>query len=321
MEQQHDRYAPESDGYHQLSGQPGRERPAQLHHHDQLARKIRGDQPAANGRPGAPHLHAVRGTMSSRHSTTIRRMARGQRGFTLVELMVTVAIALFLLAGLVTILQNVRATYANQQSLAQLQDQQRFAMTVLTDVIQAGGYFPDPLGMTAGSALPAAGVYQVGQAFTGIQGAGVPDSIGVRYRTANGDGVILCDGSSNTAVPPGSQLYTNLFTVVPPAGAVPGQLQCTLNGNPALTLVTGVQGLTIYYGVKRNPAVVDYNVDTYLTANQMLLAGPNGNDWLNISSVRIVLTFTNPLAGQPGQPGTIVFERVIEVMARAGVHT
>ena len=248
-------------------------------------------------------------------------MARGQRGFTLVELMVTVAIALFLLAGLVTILQNVRATYANQQSLAQLQDQQRFAMTVLTDVIQAGGYFPDPLGMTAGSALPAAGVYQVGQAFTGIQGAGVPDSIGVRYRTANGDGVILCDGSSNTAVPPGSQLYTNLFTIVPPAGAVPGQLQCTLNGNPALTLVTGVQGLTIYYGVKRNPAVVDYNVDTYLTANQMLLAGPNGNDWLNISSVRIVLTFTNPLAGQPGQPGTIVFERVIEVMARAGVHT
>ena len=259
--------------------------------------------------------------MSSRHSTPIRRMARGQRGFTLVELMVTVAIALFLLAGLVTILQNVRATYANQQSLAQLQDQQRFAMTVLTDVIQAGGYFPDPLGMTPGSALPAAGVYQVGQAFTGIQGAGVPDSIGVRYRTANGDGVILCDGSSNTAVPPGSQLYTNLFTVVPPAGAVPGQLQCTLNGNPALTLVTGVQGLTIYYGVKRNPAVVDYNVDTYLTANQMLLAGPNGNDWLNISSVRIVLTFTNPLAGQPGQPGTIVFERVIEVMARAGVHT
>ena len=261
--------------------------------------------------------------MSSHPSTTIWRMARGQRGFTLVELMVTVAIAMFLLAGLVTILQNVRATYANQQSLAQLQDQQRFAMTVLTDVIQAGGYFPDPLGMTPNSALPAAGAYQVGQAFTGTQGA--TDSIGVRYRTANGDGVILCDGSSNTAVPPGSQLYTNVFTVVPPAGAVPGQLQCTLTigaaANAPLTLVTGVQGLTIYYGVKRNPAVVDYNVDTYLTANQMLLAGPNGNDWLNISSVRIVLTFTNPLAGQPGQPGTIIFERVIEVMARAGVHT
>ena len=53
----------------------------------------------------------------------------------------------------------------------------------------------------------------------------------------------------------------------------------------------------------------------------MLLAGPNGNDWANISSVRVILTFTNPLAGQPGQQPTIVFERVIEVMARAGVHT
>jgi len=261
--------------------------------------------------------------MSSHHSTTMRRMARGQRGFTLVELMVTVAIAMFLLAGLVTILQNVRATYANQQSLAQLQDQQRFAMTVLTDVIQAGGYFPDPLGMTPGSALPAAGAYQVGQAFTGTQGA--TDSIGVRYRTANGDGVILCDGSSNTAAPPGSQLYTNVFTVVPPAGAVPGQLVCTLTigaaANAPLTLVTGVQGITIYYGVKRNAAIVDYNVDTYFTANQMLLAGPNGNDWLNISAVRVVLQFNNPLFGQPGQAQFITFERVIEVMARAGVHT
>src|SRR3984893_5598593 len=220
MDQQHDRYAPESHGYHQLSCQPGRERPAQLHHHDQLAREIGSGQPAANGRPGAPDLHAVRGTMSSHPSTTIRRMARGQRGFTLVELMVTVAIAMFLLAGLVTILQNVRATYANQQSLSQLQDQQRFAMTVLTDVIQAGGYFPDPLGMTPSSALPAAGAYQVGQAFTGNQTAGQPDSIGVRYVTRNGDGVILCDGSTNTG-PGVNLLYTNVFTVIPPTPGVP----------------------------------------------------------------------------------------------------
>jgi type IV pilus assembly protein PilW len=262
--------------------------------------------------------------MNSRHSTTMRRM-RGQRGFTLVELMVTVAIALFLLGGLLTILQNMRGTYNNQQALAQLQDQQRFALSVLTDVIQAGGYFPDPVGMTSITALPAAGAYQVGQAFTGNQTAGQPDSIGVRYRTAINDGVILCDGSTNTG-PGVSQLYTNVFTVVPPAGAVPGQLQCTLTvnaaaANPPVAIVNGVQGLQIYYGVKRNPAITDYNVDTYFTANQMQTAGPNGNDWLNLSSVRIILTFTNPLAGQPGQQPTIVFERVIEVMARAGVHT
>jgi type IV pilus assembly protein PilW len=258
--------------------------------------------------------------MTSRHSTTIRRLGRAQRGFTLVELMITVAIALFLLGGLVTILQNVRGAYNSQQALAQLSDQQRFAMTVLTDVIQAGGYFPDPVVWQPTTALPLAGAYAAGQAFTGIYGAGAPDSIGVRYRTALNDGVILCDGSTNTAQAP-TGLYTNLFTVVPPAPPVPGQLTCSLNGAAAVVLVNGVQNLLVYYGVKRDFTTNDYNVDTYLRADQM-----SANDWSNLSSVRLILTFTNPLFGQPGQPpgqqpATITFERVVEVMARAGPHT
>ena len=47
-------------------------------------------------------------------------------------------------AGLVTIVQNVRIANMNQTRLAQLQDEQRFAMTVITDAVQAGGYFGDP---------------------------------------------------------------------------------------------------------------------------------------------------------------------------------
>jgi type IV pilus assembly protein PilW len=246
----------------------------------------------------------------SRHPQTFRGPGGRQRGYTMVELMVTVAIALFLVGGLLTVLGNVRRTYTTQQALAQLQDQQRFALTVLTDVVQAGGYYPLP-SQTVGSALTASGNYQAGQPFWGT--AGPPDSIGVRYATNNLDGVLLCDGSSNAS---GSiQLYTNSFTVVG------GQLLCTLNANAPLALVSGINSLQVYYGVKRNPAIVDYNVDTYLTAAQMLIAGPNGNDWNNVSAVRIILSFVNPLAGQPGQPANITFERVIEVMARAGVHT
>jgi type IV pilus assembly protein PilW len=247
--------------------------------------------------------------MSARHSPC-RTRARDQRGFTLVELLVTVAIALFLLNGLVIVVQNVRKTYLNQQLLAQLQDQQRFAMTVIADVVQAGGYYPNPVLDTELSALPAVGPYVAGQAIYGTYNAGIPgDTIGVRYMTAINDGVIVCTGGTNTAFNP-THSYINVFAVV---GT---QLVCQLDGAAPVALVNGVTNLRIYYGVKRNFAFNDYNVDTYLTANQMLAA-----DWANVSSVRVQLTFTNPLAAQPGQAPTITFQRVVEVMSRGGVHT
>lgn len=242
-----------------------------------------------------------------------QQKVRAQRGFTLVELMVTVAIALVLLYGLVRVVDNVRRTSLDQQSLAQLQDQQRFAMTVLTDVIQAGGYFPDPTAWTPATSLPAAAPFGQGQPFAGVHSAAAPgDSVGVRYRTALNDGVINCTGGTNTAFNP-SHVYTNSFSV-----SAAGQLQCSLDGAAPVALVSGVTNLTVYYGVKRNFAVTDYNVDTYLTADQML-----NPDWDNISSVRVILTFTNPLYKGPGggQTPTITFDRIIEVMARAGAFT
>jgi type IV pilus assembly protein PilW len=258
---------------------------------------------------------------------TQRRPAVPQRGFTLVELMVTVAIALFLIGGLLVTVQNVRGAYNNEQALSQLQDQQRFALTVLADVIQAGGYFPDPTAWQPTNSLPATGNYAAGQGFWGTHAA-ASDTIGIRYRTAGGDQVILCDGSTNTAAVGTTRLYVNAFTVVQAAGNTPAQLQCQLtDGNSGanidgpVTLVNGVQNMQIYYGVKRNPVPADYNVDTYLRADQMNAAS---GDWNNVSSVRVILTFTNPLctpACQPGQQPTVQFERVIEVMARAGFHS
>lgn len=249
-------------------------------------------------------------------ATTRAARATGQRGFTLVELMVTVAIALFLLGGLLTIVQNVRQTYTNQQALVQLQDQQRFTMTVITDAIQAAGYFPDPRAF-ATATFPADGGhgFGAGWVFAGSHAAGVPDSLSTRFWTNLGYGPILCDGTDTSQIA-GLNNYVIRFSVTP---GNPGQLFCQVNNNAPVALVSGVQDLQVFYGVKHDNTLVDYNVDTYEQFD--VLQGCGCADWGSISSVRVLVTFTNPLAGQPSQPPTITMERVIEVMARGGLHT
>jgi type IV pilus assembly protein PilW len=244
--------------------------------------------------------------------------ARRQGGFTLVELMVTVAIAMFLLAGLVTIVQNIRGSYFNQQQIVQLQDEQRFALTVMTDAVQAAGYFPNPavdttLNFGATAPFPAAG-----WVFAGTHAAGLPDQLSTRFMSGplpDGTpayGPVLCDGTDT------SGLAANTWAVTFSVDTVKNQLQCSVNGGPQIPLVGGVTGLTVYYGVKRNTVPVDYNVDTYETWDVLLASG---TDWQNISAVRVIITFQNPLFPQASQPQFVTVERVIQVMGRGGMHT
>jgi type IV pilus assembly protein PilW len=265
----------------------------------------------------------------STHAKTNMRPARDERGFTLVELMVTVAIALFLLGGLLTIVQTVRRANISQQALAQLQDEQRFALTVITDAVQSGGYFANPLTDTIGNfgAAPnpapttATAAFLAGSAFTGFHTVGAADTVAqdtlaTRFMVAPGHGPILCDGTDSSQVA-GPLTYTIAFFVA--ATAAGNQLLCSVNGGAPVALITGVTAMAVYYGVKREVFPADYNVDTYLTWDQMVAPG----DMTSVSAVRVVLSFGNPLAGpgQPNQPAVITMERVVEVMARAGLHT
>jgi type IV pilus assembly protein PilW len=266
----------------------------------------------------------------------LQRPRAAQRGFTLVELMVTVAIALFLLGGLVTIVQNVRTANLNQTRLAQLQDEQRFAMTVIADAVQAGGYFADPT-LQSNAVLPVqanpapTAAYFAGSAFAGSHAAGVPDTIATRFQTAVSfpggpvQGPILCDGTDTSQK--AADTWSTQFSLQAVGGV--STLMCTVSslngtapasGGAAVPLVSNVVAMAIYYGVKRDFTNTDYNVDTYVTWDNMSLLN-GANDFVNLSAVRIVLTFANPLFPQPGQQPTITMERVIEVMNRAGLHT
>jgi len=256
-----------------------------------------------------------------------RHAPRRQRGVTLIELLVSMGIAMFLLGGLLVIVQNTRSTFGSQNQLAQLQDSERLAMSLVGDVIQSAGYFPDPTTNTAASAMPADALFPVaGQPLVGAHQAAAPhDAIAVRYMTANNDGVINCTGGTNTSG--ANQLYENLFAI-----DANGNLVCSLNGNPPQILIAGpivngvqlpaITDLQVYYGVQTNTALGNGAVDSYLKANEMTAA-----NWGNVIAVKIILFFTNPLAAQagqpatPGQPATIRVERVVAVMNRAGVKT
>src|SRR5471032_483186 len=121
------------------------------------------------------------------HRTRARCQLRArQQGFTLVELSIAVLIGLFLLGGLLTLVQDMRRTFGNQNQLSQLQDSERLAMTLITDVIQAAGYYPDPAVHTVSTSFPAVAPFTTdGQAIWGTRNAAAPgDGIFVQFRAA-----------------------------------------------------------------------------------------------------------------------------------------
>jgi type IV pilus assembly protein PilW len=249
-----------------------------------------------------------------------RQHGRTARGFTFVEIMIAMALGLFLIGGLLTLVQAMRRTSTNQSGLSQLQDNERMAMQLITDVVQSTGYFPNPVLFTAAGEFPAAtfgpAIFTyAGQGLVGNLGAPAPDIITSRYWTAGtnvGDNVINCTG--NASALPAS--FVNQITVAN------NYLTCTLwlNGvaQAPVALVPGITGMTVLYGVQTGNGAATNSADTYLNAAQVN-AGPY---WNAVKSVQVTLTFINPLAGQPGQASaTVNFTRTIDVMNHTGVIT
>jgi type IV pilus assembly protein PilW len=254
--------------------------------------------------------------MKNQRAYNARCQQRLQRGYTMIEVSVALVIALFLLNGMVTILQGTRSASQNQSLLAQLQDDQRVAMTMITDVIQQAGYYPSPNTTDPALALPVSPAFATtGQAVAGGSNA-YGDTVTVRYQGDASGTVLDCQGAilpNNPA--PGIPEEMTFSVRVNPVNPNMKELVCTANGVTA-TLVRNVQGITVAYGVDVNNSG---SANTYLPLAQM-----TAGLWPNVYSVKITVNFTNPLYGQPGQNGvalqTIAFTRVIGIMSKAGVN-
>ncbi|AXE36895.1 PilW family protein [Chromobacterium phragmitis] len=224
--------------------------------------------------------------------------ARRQRGGSLIEVMVAIAIGLFLLSVLTMIFTSTRLTKTSQSGLAQLQDNQRTAMTLINSVAQAAGYYPTPQTQTAAAALPASGSFAAGQSVAGISGsAGASDTLSVRFASTSADAILNCNGSSNASA--NSQIYVNVFAI-----NSANQLTCSVNGAAAQVLVEGVSKMTVLYGVDENNSG---STTRYYPASAL----PAG---ATVRSLWITLTLVNPLANQPGQPSTVPMSWLIGLM-------
>ncbi len=262
----------------------------------------------------------------------------GQRGFSMVELSIAMLIALFLLGGLITLVMGTRRSSSTQGALSQLQDNQRIAMTLITNMVQKAGYYPYPKTQSLADtfiAEPALAnvTLNAGQALGGIYQAAVPgDSFAVRFFAPQNDSsanpvIMNCAGQSN-ATGSLNVWYTNAFTI----GTVNGTswLQCLVRtsggGNTTtINLIPNVTNITVLYGVSSSLAGDDYSVVQYVNASQLTAL-----TWPNVTVLKVSLTFQLPAYGTTGgqmancantNPCTTIFTRVIPVMSRAGVDT
>jgi type IV pilus assembly protein PilW len=259
--------------------------------------------------------------------STLPRIRRHRRrpaaGFSLIELMIALAIALFLIAGMVLIFQNTRSTYTTEKSLAQLEDNERLAMTMIADVIQSAGYYPNPAQNFAQNALPASPDFPTAQnsqdllsniaANTNAEG----DTISVRYAADPTDALMNCMGQTDTS---GGLISWDNTLSVDPNGFLTCQVWDSADGKTSaptelvggFATGAGVTSMSFLYGVNTGTASNGSCVDTYMNATQVTA----GSYWPDVCSVTVTLKFVNPI----DTTKQITFTRVIALMNQAGVN-
>lgn len=252
------------------------------------------------------------------------RPARLQRGMGLIELMVTIVLSMFMMAGLLSIVYGSRQNYTAQNQLAQLQDSERLALTIVANSVEQAGYFYNPGTQPASFALPRSTVSDAsgnsatfayaGQSIYGTGANANADTLWVRYVSGPSDTVLDCQGQSNSSGAAqtdvnylylsGNVLYCETFWNGTSQGVQP--------------LVSGVSAMNILYGVAS--AAFPYSASEYMTATEVT----SGDLWRSVVSVKVTLKFVpNAIVSYNGSNGANQFSsasyqvsRIIDLLNR-----
>lgn len=206
------------------------------------------------------------------------------RGFTLVEVMVAIAIGLFLTAVIANLFVNSRSAYNTTDEISRLQENMRFAYQLLTRTVHLAGYRSSPNSAPVGEfGLFIGGAVAIDGTNDDVNGS---DTLTVRYQGsgAPADGsVVDCTGEEIR----GDQMVTNRFYIGPGQnGGLALFCDRSIVGVGTVTqreIVPDVQAMHILYGE-------DTDTPSDAAADRYVARGGVGN-MDTVVAVRIALLF------------------------------
>ena len=227
-------------------------------------------------------------------------MSRLSRGFSLVELLLALAVGLVLILGVSQVAISARITHASQQAAMLLQDDARFVLgKMIQDIRQAGMFgclatayidnapavFDRPVGWSATGSSKSLTVVTADAASEG----GKPDWTVLSDCTSAAQAYA---GSSPPPAPGQIRFAIRQLTYTFEAG----QLKISTPATPARTvLVDNVQALDISFGVAAKPG-----------STQVVRYDPSPADESLIRSVRIQMTLQDPTGRAKDQAYSVV---------------
>ena len=236
---------------------------------------------------------------------------RKQQGISLIELMISMGLGLFLLAGISYAFITMNNTAITRKNLSDLNDTQRISMYLLTSFLQQTGYYIYATGVSSTTAFPVETFsntgttvsFAAGQTLSGT--SGTSDTISVRYFTNPDFPQGTCSGMSSSSA---SVKYIDVFSI-----DSSGSLICKESAGGTYTTRTiadNVSNIKVTYGVESGSNSGSVNV--YVTDPTLF---PVTYPWTAIKTVTITLTYVYKDKNlSTGLTSTKAFSRTIPVM-------
>jgi type IV pilus assembly protein PilW len=197
-----------------------------------------------------------------------------QRGLSLLELLIAMALGVLLVAGIGTIYIGSNQTYRVQENSARLQETGRFALEVIGRSLRQAGAAAN---MTAN--LTAATTQCVAPTCVAVNGANgvgaASDTLTVQFYAGLDENNVGAWGGRDC-----TGGFANADTLVTNAIALAGtDLRCTGSVGGAQPLISDIEDLQVLYGVD-NDGSADQSADFYTPA-------PTAAQWPNVVNARV----------------------------------